>query len=242
MPIAEFRALGGKDDVAAEQKLQTARDRDAVRRADHRHRNILDALEDALIVLQRVCKPRAARPNTVVLTPSDATEVDACLRAALAYKVDSPIYIRLGRGPEYVFNAPSQTFDIGKAVHLRHGNDIAIVANGSMVFEALLAADLLKTLGIHATVLNLHTIKPIDDAALRAIAASCSAIIVVEEHSVHGGLGAAVLEAISECPRAACRLLGIRDVFPPIGPPHELRAHLGLSAPTIATHALDLLR
>jgi transketolase len=183
-----------------------------------------------------------AIPNTVVLTPSDATEVDACLRAALACKIDSPIYIRLGRGPEHVFNAPSRTFDIGKAVQLRLGNDIAIIANGSMVFEALLAADFLKTLGIQATVLNVHTVKPTDDAALRAIAASCSAIIIVEEHSVHGGLGAAVLEALSECPRPACRLLGIRDVFPPIGPTHELRAHLGLSAPTIAAHALNLLR
>lgn len=178
-----------------------------------------------------------AIPNTIVLTPSDAHEVDACLRAALAHETSAPIYIRLGRGPEYVFNNPGQDFQIGKAVQLREGRDIAIVANGAMVFETLLASDFLKTLGVTAAVLNIHTVKPIDKAALRSIA-SAAAMIVVEEHSTMGGLGAAVLEALAETGAPPCRLIGIPDTFPPIGPTHDLRASLGLSAENIAANAL----
>ena len=133
-----------------------------------------------------------------------------------------------------------QDFEIGKAVQLREGRDIAIVANGSMVFEALLASDFLATLGIGAAVLNIHTVKPIDQGALRSVA-SASAMIVVEEHSTKGGLGAAVLEALAETGAPRCRLIGIPDIFPPIGPTHELRASIGLSAEPIAAHALDLI-
>jgi transketolase len=182
-----------------------------------------------------------AIPNTIVLTPSDAPEVDACLRSALAHDADAPIYIRLGRGLEHVFNVPGQNFQIGKAVHLREGGDISIVANGSMVFEGLLASDFLKTLGIAASVLNIHTVKPIDTETLRNTVRHSSAIIIAEEHSIYGGLGAAVLEALSEYQTPPCRLVGIPDDFPPIGPTHELRAHLGLSAEAITAHALELL-
>ena len=183
-----------------------------------------------------------AIPNTVVLTPSDANEVDACLRAALAHDVTAPIYIRLGRGPEHLFTEAGKAFDIGRAVRLRDGEDVAIVANGPMVFEALLASDFLKTLGVGASVLNVRTVKPIDSETLREVVSGCSALIVAEEHSIHGGLGAAALEALAEFEAPRCRLLGIRDEFPPIGPTTALRAHLGLSAEAIAANALDLLR
>lgn len=182
-----------------------------------------------------------AIPNTVVLTPSDAPEVDACLRAALTYKKDAPIYIRLGRGPEYVFNPKQMNFLIGKAVQLREGRNIAIVANGSMVFEAVLASDFLATQGIGAGVLNIHTVKPIDRNALIAFSRTAAAMVVVEEHSTNGGLGGAVLEALAETCAPRCRLIGIPDNFPPIGPTHNLRAHLGLSAEAIVAHSLDLL-
>lgn len=182
-----------------------------------------------------------AIPNTVVLTPADAVEVDACLRAALAYEADAPIYIRLGRGPEYVFSQPGSRFEIGSAVQLREGSDVAIVANGPMVFEALIASDFLETVGVRASVLNIYTVKPIDGEALRKIATSSAAMIVVEEHSRHGGLGAAVLEELAGTRIPPCRLLGTADIFPPIGPTFQLRAQLGLSAETIVAHALDLL-
>jgi transketolase len=183
-----------------------------------------------------------AIPNTVVLVPSDASEVDKCLRAALDYELNAPIYIRLGRGPEYVFNASDAAFEIGRAATLREGRDICLVANGSMVFEALLAADFLAGFGIAAHLLNVHTVKPLDEDAVRRAAAGASAMIVVEEHSRFGGLGAAILEALAETRAPPCRLLGLSDTFPPIGPASELRAALGLSAEAIVHNALELLK
>lgn len=180
-------------------------------------------------------------PGMIVLVPSDAVEVDACLRAALHHPVAVPIYIRLGRGPEWTFNDPGQPFEIGKAVRLRDGCDLTLVANGSMVVEAVLAADALRDSGIAARVLNLHTVKPLDVAALQQAARQTPAMIVVEEHSVIGGLGAAVLEALAEVPHGPIRRIGIADIFPPIGPSHDLRASLGLCAENILAQALDLL-
>ena len=182
-----------------------------------------------------------AIPGMIVLVPSDAVEVDACLRAALDHPAAAPIYIRLGRGPEHVFNPPGLIFEIGKAVRLRDGNDLTLIANGAMVVEAVLAADALRTAGIAARVLNMHSVKPLDAAALEAAAAETRALIVIEEHTVIGGLGAAVLEALAERPHGPIRRIGIPDLFPPIGPPHELRASLGLCAENIVVQAHDLL-
>ncbi|MGV3491371.1 MAG: transketolase family protein [Devosia sp.] len=182
-----------------------------------------------------------AIPNTIVLVPSDAGQVDACLRAAIAYQTKSPIYIRLGRGPEYSYSAPGAAFEIGKAISLRQGRDVSLIANGSMVVEALLAADALKTVGIEANVLNVHTVKPIDAVAVREAVAGTRAVVVAEEHSIIGGLGSAVLEALAEVPHAPVRRIGIRDEFPPIGPTRALRQSLGLSAEGIAANVLDML-
>lgn len=181
-------------------------------------------------------------PGMIVLVPSDAAEVDACLRAAVAHPVAAPIYIRLGRGAEWCFNGPGHSFEIGKAICLREGDDLTLVANGSMVIEAMLASDALREKGVAARVLNMHTVKPLDTAALHAAANDTPAMIVIEEHSVTGGLGSAVLEALAEVPHGPVRRIGIADVFPPIGPPHELRASLGLDAENIVTQALDMVR
>ncbi len=181
-------------------------------------------------------------PGMIVLVPSDAVEVDACLRAAMRHPAAAPIYIRLGRGAEWTFNAPGRPFEIGRSVRLREGDDLTLVANGSMVVEAVLASDALRSMGVAARVLNLHTVKPLDVAALEVAARQTRAMIVVEEHSVIGGLGAAVLEALAEVPHGPVRRIGIADSFPPIGPPHDLRASLGLSAENIVAQALDLLR
>jgi transketolase len=182
-----------------------------------------------------------AIPGMIVLVPSDAAEVDACLRAALAHPEPAPIYIRLGRGPEYQFSAPVP-FEIGKARTLRDGRDIALIANGAMVFECLLAATALAEMGIAARVINMHSVKPLDTAVLAATAAEVPRMLVVEEHSRIGGLGAAVLEALDEVPHGPVRRLGLPDSFPPIGPPHDLRDAMGLSARHILAQALDLLR
>lgn len=182
-----------------------------------------------------------AIPNTIVLVPSDANQVAACMRAVIEHETTRTIYVRLGRGPEYVHSAADDSFTIGQAKQLREGADIALVANGAMVFEALLAADCLKALGIGAKVLDVHTVKPLDDAAVRAAARGVEAMIVVEEHSVIGGLGAAVLECLAEDRPVPVRRIGIADIFPPIGPPHELRASLGLCAENIVATALEML-
>jgi len=176
----------------------------------------------------------------IVLVPSDAAEVDACLRAALAHDAAAPIYIRLGRGPEWAVPAAPARFVIGQANRPRDGDDLTIVANGAMVVEAVLAADALRDQGIAARVLNMHTVKPLDTRALIAAARDTPAMIVVEEHSVIGGLGSAVLEALSELPHGPIRRIGIADIMPPIGPTRELRAHLGLSADNIVVQALAL--
>ncbi len=179
-----------------------------------------------------------AIPNTVVLVPSDAHQTDACLRAALTHDVNAPIYLRLGRGPEYLFTARGADYSIGRAVHHREGKDILIVANGAMVFEAILASDLLRSLGIAAAVLEIHTVKPIDAETLAGAAENTRALIIAEEHSTKGGLGAAALEALAPRGTPPCHLIGIPDRFPPIGPTFELRASLGLSADAIAATAL----
>jgi transketolase len=177
----------------------------------------------------------------IVLVPSDPVEVDACLRSAMMHPDPAPIYIRLGRGLEYIFNHSVTPFEIGRAVTLRDERDLCLVANGAMVFEALLAAEALASLGILVRVINVHTVKPLDIKTLRAAAAEVPAMMVIEEHSRIGGLGAAVLEALDEVPHGPIRRLGLADQFPPIGPPHALRDAMGLSAQHIAAQALDLL-
>jgi transketolase len=182
-----------------------------------------------------------AIPNTVVVVPADAAAVDACLRAALAFETSGPIYIRLGRGEEYLTgeNAP---FAIGRGRVLRDGNDLAIVANGPMVFEAMLAADHLAADGVGVKVIDMHTAKPLDADLLLATAGRVRAMLVVEEHSALGGLGGAVTEALSEVAHGPIRRLGLPDAFPPIGPTFALREALGLSAVDIIRHAHELLR
>ncbi len=182
-----------------------------------------------------------AIPNTIVLVPSDAAETDVCLRAAVRHEAAAPIYVRLGRGPEHDFSAEAESFVIGRARRFRPGNDIALIANGPMVFEALLAADHLATHGIRARVIGMHSVKPLDREALKLAARECGAMIVIEEHSVLGGLGGATTEALSEVRHGPIRLLGIADIFPPIGPVFELRASLGLDAAHIVAHAEELL-
>jgi len=181
-----------------------------------------------------------AIPNTVVLVPADAREVDACLRAAIAYDFAGPIYVRLGRGPEYLVG-DATPFEIGRGKVLRDGHHMAIIANGAMVFEAMLAAAHLADEGIGVRVLNMHTVKPLDAALLLHTAAEVGAMLVVEEHSAFGGLGGAVAEALSEVRHGPIRRIGLADAFPPIGPTFELRDALGLSATHLVRHAHELL-
>lgn len=183
-----------------------------------------------------------AIPQMMVVVPSDVVEVDQALEACVQHAGTHPIYLRLGRGPEFVFNDPAQPFEIGRARRLRQGSELCVIANGPVVFEALLACDALAAQGVDATLLNMHTVKPIDADAVRHEAARCRAMLVVEEHSRLGGLGAAVLEVLHQGHGFPVELMGIADIFPPIGPTAELRAALGLDAAHIARRALALLK
>jgi transketolase len=182
-----------------------------------------------------------AIPNTIVVVPSDAVEMHQALRACLKHEFSGPIFLRLGRGPEYVFNRADSPFELGRAVHLREGRDILMVANGPLVFEALLAAEALSAEGIEAGVLNIHTVKPIDRTAILQACDGVRGVIVAEEHSVHAGLGAAVLEVLDGGHSFPVRRVGVKDFFPPIGPSFELRADVGLSASNLFDEAMNLL-
>lgn len=182
-----------------------------------------------------------AIPNTTVLVPSDAVSVDRALRASLDYPFTGPIYLRLGRGPELLINDPDAPFAIGRTDVRREGSDLSFFANGCMVAEALLAAEALSEAGIDARVVEVATVKPLDAAAVRAAASGVRAIIVAEEHSVLGGLGGAVLEALDATIPAPVVRVGIQDRYPPIGPPHALRAALGLDAEALVANALGIL-
>lgn len=181
-----------------------------------------------------------AIPGMRVVVPSDAVEVDAALHACAAAPAAAPIYLRLGRGPEWVFNEPGIPFELGRARRLREGADLCFIANGSMVVEALLASDALRSVGIHASVLNVHTVKPIDRGAIVIAAETSSALVVAEEHNIIGGLGSAVLEVLSGGTGCPVHLVGINDEYPPVGPTHALRAQLGLDAHHLAMRAIAL--
>ncbi len=160
-------------------------------------------------------------PGMVVLNPSDDIEAKAAVRAAYDYV--GPVYLRFGRAAVPVINDNADyKFEIGKGITLREGKDISILATGIEVSEALVAADMLKADGIEATVINIHTIKPLDKELVIKTAKSTGKVFTVEEHSIIGGLGSAVTEVLSEeYPVKAVRI-GVNDVFGESGPAGEL--------------------
>ncbi|MBR6115627.1 MAG: transketolase family protein [Oscillospiraceae bacterium] len=180
-------------------------------------------------------------PGMVVLSPADDVEVHAAVRAIYEYK--GPVYMRLGRAAVPVIHDPDNyRFEIGKGEVLRDGNDVAVIATGLMVAEALAAAETLARRGINARVINICTIKPLDEELVLAAASECGRIITCEEHSVIGGLGEAVCSLTSEkCP-VPVRRIGVNDVFGSSGPAADLLRKYGLSAEHIAETAEDLLK
>ncbi len=150
-------------------------------------------------------------PGMVVLSPADAVETEKMIYAVAQY--EGPVYVRLGRLNIPVLYDDSYKFEIGKAHTLREGNDVAIIATGLMVYEAMEAAKILEEKGIEARVINMSTIKPLDEETVLKAAKECKFIVTSEEHSVIGGLGGAVAEYLSEaCPAKVVRH-GIYDVF-----------------------------
>ena len=168
-------------------------------------------------------------PGMVVICPSDDVEACAAVRAAAEY--DGPVYLRMGRLAVPVFNDPeTYKFEWGKGVVMKEGTDVSIFATGLEVNEALGAAKLLEADGINAEVISIHTIKPIDKELVAASAKKTGKVVTVEEHSIIGGLGSAVCEALSETVPTSVLRIGINDVYGESGPAKALIAKYGLDS------------
>ena len=178
-----------------------------------------------------------AIPGMVVINPADDIEARAAVKAA--YEYVGPVYLRFGRLAVPVINdGADYKFKIGKGVTLREGSDCSIIATGLCVSEALAAADTLAEQGIHAEVINIHTIKPLDEELVVKTAKKTGRVFTVEEHSIIGGLGAAVAETLGEkCPTKITRI-GVNDVFGESGPAKELLHKYELDAEGIANRIL----
>lgn len=171
-------------------------------------------------------------PGMVVLNPSDDVEAKAALRAAVEH--EGPVYLRFGRLAVPVINdRPEYQFELGKGVVLRDGKDVTIVASGLPVSACLEAAEKLAADGIDAKVINIHTIKPLDEELIVAAAKETGKVVTVEEHSVIGGLGSAVCDCLSQKAPTRVMKIGINDVFGESGPAAALLQKYGLDAQSI---------
>ncbi|MGN1133369.1 MAG: transketolase family protein [Oscillospiraceae bacterium] len=180
-------------------------------------------------------------PGMTIINPADDVEARAAVRAAVEYV--GPVYMRFGRLAVPVFNDPATyKFEIGKGIKLRDGKDITIIATGLMVNEALEAGKILsEQFNIEADIINIHTIKPIDNAIIINSAFKTKRVLTVEEHSIIGGLGSAVAEVLVEnCPVRQCRI-GIRDIYGQSGPAVELLKKYGLNADNIVLMSRGLV-
>ena len=168
-------------------------------------------------------------PGMTVINPTDDIEAKAAVKAA--YEMDGPVYLRFGRLAVPVINDnPDYKFEIGKGVVLREGKDVAIIATGLCVNSALEAAEKLAADGIDAMIVNIHTIKPLDEELVVEAAKKCGKVVTVEEHSVIGGLGSAVCDVLCENAPTPVLKIGVNDVYGESGPAVQLLAKYGLDA------------
>lgn len=176
-------------------------------------------------------------PGMTIINPSDYTEAIAALRAAV--ETDGPCYIRFGRAavPDLSAENPDYKFEIGKGVVLKEGKDVSIFASGITVYMALEAAEILAKEGIDAEIINIHTIKPLDNELVCASAKKTGCVVTAEEHTVIGGLGGAVAEVLSETCPTIVRRVGVNDAWGASGSANELLDIYGISAANIAENA-----
>ena len=178
-------------------------------------------------------------PGMVVICPADGVEAEAATKAAYEYK--GPVYLRMGRLAVPLFHEEGFQFTIGKGEVMRDGNDIAIIANGLMVYEAIQAGEKLAELGINARIINMSTIKPLDEELVLKAAKECGKIITCEEHSVIGGLGEAVCSFLSETYPTPVKRIGVNDQFGFSGPAAEVLKAFGLCADNIVNVTREFL-
>ena len=167
-------------------------------------------------------------PGMTVMCPSD--DVEACKMVHAAYEMEGPVYIRFSRAATPVYHDESFTFKVGKGEVLQEGKDVAIIATGILVPEAIEAGKRLVAEGIHARVINMATIKPLDEELVIRTAQECGKIVTVEEHNILGGLGEAVAAVLAEKYPTLVHRIGIRDEFGHSGPAAELMKQFGLTA------------
>ena len=180
-------------------------------------------------------------PNMVVINPADDIETEAAIKAVA--EMEGPCYVRLGRmAVSRVNDETNYNFVIGKGITLAEGNDVAIIATGIMVEAALEAKEELAKEGINARVINIHTIKPIDEELIIKAAKETGVIVTAEEHSIIGGLGSAVAEVVSEnCPVPVLRV-GVKDTFGESGKPNELLEKYGLTSNNIVNKVKEVIK
>ena len=176
-------------------------------------------------------------PGMTVICPADDIEAKAAVKAA--YEMEGPVYLRFGRLAVPVFHSEDYRFQIGKGEILRDGTDVAIIANGLLTYEAILAGEQLAEEGISAMVINMATVKPLDEELVLSAAGKCGKVITCEEHSVIGGLGEAVCSLLSEKLPTPVKRIGVNDEFGHSGPAVPLLKAFGLSAENIVATARE---
>jgi len=179
-------------------------------------------------------------PNMTVIVPADAVAASSLLRQAVA--IEGPVYFRMGRNPVPVIYAAQQSFTVGRAITVREGSDLTIIAAGVMVALALDAAARLDAEGVQARVVDMHTVKPLDSEAVHRAATETGAIVTAEDHSIIGGLGSAVAEYLVEHTPVPVQRVGVPDTFCRSGDPVALFERYGMAAPDIARAAREVLR
>jgi len=179
-------------------------------------------------------------PNMTIIVPCDA--VEAKMATIASAKFNGPVYLRLGRSGTPVLTDESDSFEIGKARLMRNGKDLTIFACGHMVYEALLAHDILKKENIHARVINVHTPKPLDNKIVLKAAKETKAFVTIEEHTLQGGLGSAIAEVVAQkCP-VIIKMLGVDNSFGESGEPEELYKHFNLTAKDVVKAARQAVK
>ncbi len=178
-------------------------------------------------------------PNMTVINPADCIEAEQAVIRAAEY--EGPVYIRLGRmAVEDIYDADYK-FEIGKGIELKGGNDVAIIATGIMVQESLKAAKILADEGIDVRVINIHTIKPVDADIIVKAARETGAVVTAEEHSIIGGLGSTVLEALSDTCMVPVKRVGVKDTFGESGKPADLLKKYNLTADDVVKACKEVI-
>jgi transketolase len=182
-----------------------------------------------------------AVPNMLVLSPADAVETDACVRAAIKYQ--GPVYLRLGRLPvPVIFAKDSYKFNLGKGIVLNEGTDVSIISTGNLLHFAVEACEKLAKQGISARLINIHTVKPIDRELVIASAKETGAIITIEEGTILGGLGSAVAEVVTEVCPVPVKRMGLNDTFGQSGKAEDLLEYYGLNTENIIKNVHEVLK